>query len=52
MIEKKLDFTNINTSAELAKRFLECTTYAIFPPSNAKWYIPEKYLKITICIES
>jgi len=39
---------------ELAKTFLEFTTYALFPVITYKYYKPEEddSLKITICIES
>ncbi len=39
---------------ELAKTFLEFTTYALFPVITYKYYKPEEdnSLKITICIEN
>jgi len=56
--DTRLIFTNfgpfMRRNPELAKKFLEFTTYALFPVITYKYYKPEEdnSLKITICIES
>jgi hypothetical protein len=54
--DTRLIFTNfgpfMRRNPELAKKFLEFTTYALFDMHLNTWDKLEDFLKITICIES